>query len=174
MTDTACMDQTKAAAAFLIEARPGDALEAMLVVQMAAVHDAAMRCLSRAAEVAAEHPEIEARYLREAARLLHLFQRQSDALDRRRIAAEDRRAERGRAARIAAKDWQREAAEARRWGRRPPPRPHPPAPAWPAWPAPAAAGKDGGGKANGRAAEVAEGRAAAAGNGRPTAGRRLN
>ncbi len=38
MTDTACMDEPKTAPAFLAEARPGDALEAMLVEQMAAVH----------------------------------------------------------------------------------------------------------------------------------------
>jgi hypothetical protein len=54
----------------------------MLVAQMAAVHAAAMRCLARAAECATD-PKIEALYLREAARLLHLFQRQSETLDRR-------------------------------------------------------------------------------------------
>jgi hypothetical protein len=61
---------------------PRDPLEGMLVAQMAAVHAAAMRCLMRAAECA-EHPKIEASYLRLAARLLHLFVRQSEALDRR-------------------------------------------------------------------------------------------
>ena len=61
---------------------PRDPLEGMLVAQMAAVNAAAMRCLRRAAECA-EYPKIEALYLREAARMLHLFQRQSETLDRR-------------------------------------------------------------------------------------------
>lgn len=61
---------------------PRDPLEGMLVAQMAAVHAAAMRCLCRAAECA-EHPQIEASYLRLASRLLHLFVRQAEALDRR-------------------------------------------------------------------------------------------
>ncbi len=61
---------------------PRDPLEGMLVAQMTAVHAAAMRCLCRAAECA-DHPQIEALYLREAARMLHLFQRQSETLDRR-------------------------------------------------------------------------------------------
>jgi hypothetical protein len=143
----------RSAAAFLAEARPGDALEAMLIEQTAAVHDAAMRCLSRAAEVAAEHPEIEARYLREAARLLNLFQRQTDALDRRRIKAEDRAATNARDARFAEKDWQEDCGRARLNGKRPPKRPERPGPAWPAWPARAEAGEDGAGTAEGRAAK---------------------
>ena len=61
---------------------PRDPLETMLVAQMAAVHAAAMRALRRAAECGA-HPQIEALYLRTASRLLHLFVRQSEALDRR-------------------------------------------------------------------------------------------
>lgn len=61
---------------------PRDPLEGMLVAQMAAVHAAAMRALRRAAECT-DWPQIEARYLREAARLLHLFVRQAEALDRR-------------------------------------------------------------------------------------------
>ena len=154
MTESNTMDtapeRSAAAAAFLAEARPGDKLEAMLIEQMAEVHEAALRCLARAAEVAAEHPEIEARYLREGARLLNLFQRQTDALDRRRIAAEDRAGERERDERLAEKDWQRARDEAKRWGQRPPPRPKPRAAAWPAW---AEAGEAGAGTANGQAAE---------------------
>ena len=61
---------------------PRDPLEGMLAAQMTAVHAAAMRCLGRAAECK-EHPQIEALYLREASRLLHLFVRQAEALDRR-------------------------------------------------------------------------------------------
>jgi hypothetical protein len=61
---------------------PRDPLEAMLVAQMAAVHAAAMRALRRAAECS-EHPRIEALYLRTAARLMNLFVRQTEALDRR-------------------------------------------------------------------------------------------
>ena len=53
---------------------PRDPLEGMLVTQMAAVHAAAMRCLRRAAECG-EYPQIEALYLRTAARLLNLFTR---------------------------------------------------------------------------------------------------
>jgi len=153
MTESSNVETTperSAAAAFLIEARPGDALEAMLVAQMAAVHEAAMRCLSRAAEVAAEHPEIEARYLREAARLLNLFQRQSDALDRRRIAAEDRAEVRERTDRLEAQGWRQEQDRARRTGEPAPPRPKRPASAWPAWPARAEGGKGGAGAAEGR------------------------
>ncbi|MDH3230239.1 MAG: hypothetical protein OEN55_10645 [Alphaproteobacteria bacterium] len=61
---------------------PCDPLEAMLVAQMAAGHAAAMRCLGRAAECA-DRPQIEALYLRLAARLMNLFVRQAEALDRR-------------------------------------------------------------------------------------------
>ena len=61
---------------------PRDPLEGMLIAQMAAVNAAAMRCLGRAAECG-DHPQIEALYLREASRLLHLFVRQAEALDRR-------------------------------------------------------------------------------------------
>ncbi len=61
---------------------PRDPLEAMLVAQMAAGHAAAMRCLGRAAECA-DRPQIEALYLRLAARLMNLFVRQAEALDRR-------------------------------------------------------------------------------------------
>ena len=154
-------NETGSAAAFRAEARPGDKLEAMLIEQMAAVHEAAMRCLSRAAETGAEHPETEARYLREAARLLNLFQRQSDALDRRRITAEDRAEVRNRTARVEERMWRQEKEHAERWDKRPPPRPPVRGPAWPAWPAPAEGGTDGAAKANGRGAEVAKGGAAA-------------
>jgi len=61
---------------------PRDPLEGMLVAQMAAVNAAAMRCLVRAGECT-EYPQIEALYLRLAARLLNLFVRQQEALDRR-------------------------------------------------------------------------------------------
>jgi hypothetical protein len=177
MTESSTMEtapeRSAAAAAFRAEARPGDKLEAMLVEQMAAVHDAAMRCLSRAAEVAAEHPEIEARYLREATRLLNLFQRQSDALDRRRITAEDRADARDRTARVEEHMWRQEKEHAERWDKRPPPRPKRRGAAWPAWPAPADAGEDGAGTAEGRAAE---GRAAKVrtANDRAAERRRLN
>lgn len=132
-----------AAAAFLAEARPGDALEAMLVAQMAAVDEAAQRCLARAEECSAEHPQIEALYLRQAARLLHLFQRQADALDRRRIAAEDRAETRERSEWLEAQSQREEEDRARRLGLPvPPPAPRSPC-VWPAWPAPAE-GADGG------------------------------
>ena len=123
----------QAAAAFLAEARPADALEAMLAEQMAAVHEAAMRATERAAE-SAEHPQIEALYLRQAARLMHLFARQTEALDRRRKAAEDRAEVRGREARVEEKMWRQESAHAKRCGEpAPPPPPRSPC-VWPAWP----------------------------------------
>jgi uncharacterized protein (DUF1697 family) len=83
------MDSTTADA----QQNEAEPLEATLRERMAAVHAAAIRALARAAAVSADHPEIEARYLREAARLMHLFVRQTEALDRRQRAREreDRR-----------------------------------------------------------------------------------
>ncbi len=69
---------------------PRDPLEGMLVAQMTAVHAAALRCLGRAAASAGD-AQLEALYLRLAARLLHLFQRQSETLDRRARARRPRR-----------------------------------------------------------------------------------
>ena len=92
---------------------PADRLESMLVEQMAAVHEAALRATERAAECK-EHPQIEALYLRQAARLMHLFVRQAEALDRRRSNAEKRAQKRAleaeRKARVEASD-RREAEE---------------------------------------------------------------
>ena len=75
-------------------ALPDDPLSAMLAVQMAAVHEAALRALRRAEESAGE-PETEALYARLAGRLLHLFQRQAKTMARRRETAqlEERAAE---------------------------------------------------------------------------------
>lgn len=73
-------------------ARPGDALEAMLAAQMAAVHGAAMRALKRTAECT-EYPQIEALYTRQAARLMTLHLRQAEALERRQARREAREAE---------------------------------------------------------------------------------
>ena len=106
------------AAALLAGADPADALEAMLTEQMAAVNAAATRALERAAECSAEHPQIEALYLRQAARLMHLFVRQAEALDRRRAAAEKRGMERTREAerkaRVEASDRREEEERERR------------------------------------------------------------
>ncbi len=79
-------------ATMLAALAPRDHLETMLASQMAAVHVAALRSLRRAAD-SAEHPQIEALYLRQAARLMHLFARQAEALERRRAAAEKREME---------------------------------------------------------------------------------
>ena len=139
----------QAAAAFLAEARPADALEAMLVQQMAAVHEAAMRAMERAAE-SAEHPQVEALYLRQAARLMHLFVRQTAALDRRRIAAEDRAGARELEARVEQSMWRQESAHAKRCGEpAPPPPPRSPC-VWPAWPVRAEGGDGSGHEAKGR------------------------
>ena len=91
-------DSAKARAALqtLQAAAPRDPLEAMLAVQMAGCHEAAMRALKRAAECS-DYPKIEALYARQAARLMQLFTRQMEALERRRAqqpAAEARDAER--------------------------------------------------------------------------------
>jgi hypothetical protein len=64
-------------------AAPRDPLEAMLAVQMAGCHAAAMRALRRAAECS-DYPQIEALYARQAARLMTLFMRQTEALEKRR------------------------------------------------------------------------------------------
>ena len=80
-------DAARAAAALqmMAAAAPRDALEAMLAAQMAAAHGAAMRAMRRAAECT-EYPRIEALYARQAARLMDLFMRQTEALERRRRA----------------------------------------------------------------------------------------
>ena len=101
---------------------PRDALDAMLAVQMAAVHAAALRATKRAAECA-EQPQIEALYLRQAARLMHLFTRQMEALDRRRIAAEERAEEKAREAYFLEKEQREEEERAFILGRRRPARP---------------------------------------------------
>ena len=76
-------------------AAPRDALEAMLAAQMAAAHGAAMRAMKRAAECT-DYPHIEALYARQAARLMGLYMRQTEALERRREKAEKRAAEEAR------------------------------------------------------------------------------
>ena len=63
-------------------AAPRDALEAMLAAQMAAVHGAAMRAMRQAAKCA-DYPKIEALYTRQAAQLMQLYFRQTEALERR-------------------------------------------------------------------------------------------
>ena len=75
-----------AALQMMAAAAPRDALEAMLAAQMAAAHGAAMRAMRRAAECT-NYPRIEALYARQAARLMGLFMRQMETLERRRAAA---------------------------------------------------------------------------------------
>jgi hypothetical protein len=108
---------------------PRDELEAMLAEQMAAVHAAAMRALERAAECTKDHPQIEALYLRQAARLLHLFTRQTEALDRRRAAAGDRAERRAREAYLREKEERQEEERLYRVGLGPKPRRRPKRPA---------------------------------------------
>jgi len=86
-------DALKAAAALqmLQAAAPRDPLEAMLATQMAAVHEAAMRAMKRAAECS-DYPQIEALYARQAGRLMGLFMRQTEALEKRRVRAASREA----------------------------------------------------------------------------------
>ena len=111
-------------AAALLAGGPGDALEAMLAEQMAAVHEAAGRAMKRAADCA-DQPQIEALYLRQAARLMHLFVRQAEALDRRRIAAEDRAEQKERKARFLEKEQREEEERLFRLGLGPRPRRRP-------------------------------------------------
>ena len=81
-------DAAKAAVALqmMAAAAPRDALEAMLAAQMAAAHGAAMRAMRRAAECT-DYPQIEALYARQAARLMGLFMRQMEVLERRHAQA---------------------------------------------------------------------------------------
>jgi len=116
-------------AALLAALAPRDALEAMLTAQMAAVHAAALRAMTRAAECA-ETPQIEALYARQAARLMHLFVRQMEALERRRAAAEERAEQKAREARFLEKAQREEEERQRkedehlkRWGIQPRRRP---------------------------------------------------
>ena len=93
---------------------PDDPLSAMLAVQAAAVHEAALRALRRAGE-STDKPEAEALYARLGARLLHLFQRQAKTLAQRRETArlEARAAEYAR--REAEELRRRRELEERRW-----------------------------------------------------------
>ena len=133
--NTAKLDGETAAQAAALPAtpEPRDDIEAMLAEQMTAVHAAAMRALERAAECK-EHPQTEALYLRAAARLLHLFTRQTEALDRRRATAEDRAKREARAAYFREKEQRQEEERQRkedehlkRWGLPPRRRPKRPA-----------------------------------------------
>ena len=108
-------------AALLAALAPRDALEAMLAAQMAAVHAAGLRATRRAAECA-EQPQIEALYLRQAARLMHLFTRQLEALDRRRAAVEERARQQAREAYFLEKEQREEEERAFRLGLGPKPR----------------------------------------------------
>jgi hypothetical protein len=114
-------DLRDGAAELLAALAPRDALEAMLASQMAAAHAAAVRAFERAAECA-EHPQIEALYMRQAARLMHLFVRQMEALDKRRAAAEARAEQKARAAYFLEKEQREEEERAFRLDGRPRPR----------------------------------------------------
>ena len=126
MDDTGtAMQGAEDVAELLTALAPRDVLDAMLAVQMAAVHAAALRATRRAAECT-EQPQIEALYLRQAARLMHLFTRQMEALDRRRIAAEERAKQDAREAYFLDKEQreeeerqQKEDEHLKRWGIRP-------------------------------------------------------
>ena len=65
---------------------------------------------------------------------MHLFQRQTEALDRRRIAAEDRAEDRARTERLEESSWRTEKDHAKRCGEPAPPPPPRRGPAWPDWP----------------------------------------
>ena len=134
MDETAAGIDNADAAVGLATPEPRDALEAMLEEQMAAVHAAAMRALERAAACSEEHPQIEALYLRAAARLLNLFTRQTEALDKRRATAEDRAKREARAAYFREKEQRAEEERQRKedehlksWGLPPRRRPKRPA-----------------------------------------------
>jgi hypothetical protein len=73
-----------AARAMLEDIAPGDGIEGMLAVQMVATHEAAMACLGRSAAPGAS-PEQTDQNLKHAERLLAIYTRQIDVLDRHRV-----------------------------------------------------------------------------------------
>lgn len=84
------VDAVCAALAALEALEPADAVDGMLGVQAVACHAAAMECLHRAAR--RDGPAAARDWnLRHAARLMALYGRQIEALDRRRAARSERR-----------------------------------------------------------------------------------
>jgi len=75
--------QLEAAYALMREIEPRDAAEGMLAAQMVAVHGAAMDCLRRAMHPGQTEALRDAA-MRQATKLLTLFPRQLETLDRRR------------------------------------------------------------------------------------------
>jgi hypothetical protein len=75
--------QLDAAYALMREIAPRDAMEGLLTAQMAGVHGAAMDCLRRAMQPG-QTDEVRDDALRLAVKLLALYPRQMEALDRRR------------------------------------------------------------------------------------------
>ena len=75
--------QLDAAYALMREIAPRDAMEGLLTAQMAGVHGAAMDCLRRAMQPG-QSDEVRDDALRLAVKLLALYPRQMEALDRRR------------------------------------------------------------------------------------------
>jgi hypothetical protein len=72
----------EAAIAALIAIRPQDALEGSLAVQMVAVHNAALGCLTQF--VGAQHSPQRFEYIKQAERLMSLYLRQLETLDKHR------------------------------------------------------------------------------------------
>jgi hypothetical protein len=78
-----------AARAMLADIDPAEGIEAMLACQMVAAHEAAMACLVRSTAPGTS-PEQTDRNLKHAERLLAIFTRQVDTLDRHRVREAER------------------------------------------------------------------------------------
>jgi len=81
LSDEEKLDRIQAAAAALEGLRPRDVLEGMLAAQMVATHSAAMDCLRRAGS---PDPGQRSENMRHAGRLLGLYAKQVEVLNRNR------------------------------------------------------------------------------------------
>ena len=75
--------RVQAAMAMLEAIGPQDGIEGLLAVQMTATHNAVLECLRRAM-LDGEHPAVREQSLKHAAKLLDIYMRQVEALDRHR------------------------------------------------------------------------------------------
>ncbi len=78
-----------AAQAMLEDIAPGDGVEGMLAVQMVATHEAAMACLGRSTAPGTSPGQTD-QNLKHAERLLAIYTRQVDVLDRHRVKEAER------------------------------------------------------------------------------------
>ena len=79
----------ESARAMLEDIAPGDSVEGMLAVQMVATHEAAMACLGRSTAPGTSPGQTD-QNLKHAERLLAIYTRQVDVLDRHRVKEAER------------------------------------------------------------------------------------